>query len=141
MNVNGEIIIVEDDLDDQDFLADIFQSLGVDNKITFFDDPTKVVPYLSRGVVHPFMILSDINMPKLDGFELRNMILSDQNLKHKCFPYIFLSTSDAPEYVNRAYGLSAYGYFRKEYNFTTYQEVIASIISYWKKSCKPSGVF
>lgn len=137
MNINGEIIIVEDDQDDREFLSDIFESLKITNKIVFFEDPTKVVSYLSRVEVKPFMVLSDINMPKMDGYELRNIILNDEQLSKKCIPYIFLSTSKDPENIHRAFALSAHGYFRKEENFNTYQNVIENIISYWKMSQTP----
>jgi len=138
MNINGEIIIVEDDQDDRDFLADIFESLKITNKVVFFEDPTKVVPYLSKVEVKPFMVLSDINMPKMDGYELRNIILNDDLLNKKCIPYIFLSTSKDPENIHRAFALSAHGYFRKEENFKTYLDVIGNIISYWKMSQRPT---
>jgi CheY-like chemotaxis protein len=137
MNINGEIIVVEDDQDDREFLADIFESLKITNKIVFFEDSTKVVSYLSKVEVKPFLVLSDINMPKMDGYELRTIILNDDLLSKKCIPYIFLSTSKEPENIHRAFALSAHGYFKKEENFKTYQEVIANIISYWKMSQIP----
>ncbi|MBP1221771.1 response regulator [Flavobacterium sp. 1355] len=137
MNINGEIIVVEDDQDDREFLADIFESLKITNKIVFFDDSTKVVSYLSKVEVKPFLVLSDINMPKMDGYELRTIILKDDLLSKKCIPYIFLSTSKDPENIHRAFALSAHGYFKKEENFKTYQEVISNIISYWKMSQIP----
>jgi len=137
MNINGEIIVVEDDQDDRDFLADIFESLKISNKIVFFEDSTKVVSYLSKVEVKPFLVLSDINMPKMDGYELRTIILKDDLLSKKCIPYIFLSTSKDPENIHRAFALSAHGYFKKEENFKIYQEVIANIISYWKMSQIP----
>jgi CheY-like chemotaxis protein len=137
MNINGEIIVVEDDQDDRDFLADIFESLKISNKIVFFEDSTKVVSYLSKVEVKPFLVLSDINMPKMDGYELRTIILKDDLLSKKCIPYIFLSTSKDPENIHRAFELSAHGYFKKEENFKIYQEVIANIISYWKMSQIP----
>ena len=36
MNKRGPIIIIEDDMDDQDILADIFKELNYDNKLIFF---------------------------------------------------------------------------------------------------------
>jgi len=45
------------------------------NKILFFFDGQKALDHISSTDELPFLILSDINMPKLDGFALR------QNLK------------------------------------------------------------
>ncbi|PWB22625.1 response regulator, partial [Flavobacterium sp. HTF] len=88
--------------------------------------------------VKPFMVLSDINNAKMEGYELRNIILNDDLLNKKCIPYIFLSTSKDPENIHRAFALSAHGYFRKEENFKTYLDVIGNIISYWKMSQRPT---
>ncbi|WP_347052203.1 response regulator [Flavobacterium olei] len=137
MNKSGEILVVEDDQDDRDFLSDIFDSLEYPNKIVYFEDPTTVIPYLKSMNNRPFMILSDINMPKLDGFELRKLINQDNHLSRKCVPYIFLSTSETPENVERAFELSANGYFKKESNFSVYKSMISDIITYWKRSSIP----
>lgn len=141
MNIRGEIIIIEDDEDDRLFLEDIFKSLSYPNKVVFFEDSTKVIDYLADVKVKPFMILSDINMPKLDGYELRDKISQDSALNEKCVPYIFLSTSNNPFNVNKAYEYPIHGYFTKQENFEEYKEMIKSIIEYWKKSLTPLNAF
>jgi CheY-like chemotaxis protein len=134
MNLNGEIIIIDDDEDDRLFLKDIFGSLQVFNKIVVFDDSTKVLEYLLQKEVNPFLILSDINMPKLDGFELRAKFIGYEDLNKKCVPYIFLSTAHNPENIRKAFLLCSHGYFKKEENFAEYKKVIENIIAYWRKS-------
>ena len=137
MNINGEIIIIDDDEDDRLFLEDIFESLQVLNKVVFFNDSTTVIEYLLQSEVKPFLVLSDINMPKLDGYELRRKVLKDEVLNKKCVPYIFLSTAQNPENIRKAFQLSVHGYFKKEENFVEYKNVIENIIAYWKKSYTP----
>lgn len=137
MNKTGEILVVEDDQDDRDFLSDIFESLKVSNKVVYFEDPTSLLPYIKAMNNKPFIILSDINMPKLNGFELKKLINEDEELCRKCVPYIFLSTSENPENIKKAYELSANGYFKKESNFLTYKSMIYDIITYWKRSYIP----
>ncbi len=138
MKINAEIIVIEDDEDDRLFLKDIFESLSYPNKIVYFEDSTLVMDYLLDENVKPFMILSDINMPKLDGYELRESILSREETKEKCVPYIFLSTSKNPKNVIKAYNLSVQGYFTKENNFKAYKELMQRIIEYWQKSLTPT---
>ena len=63
MNKRGPIIIIEDDIDDQDILADIFKELNYDNKLIFFADSVQALEYLTSTDIEPFLVLSDINMP------------------------------------------------------------------------------
>jgi CheY-like chemotaxis protein len=83
-------------------------------------------------------MMSEINMPKVDGFTLRNRIFSDPDLKDRCIPYIFLTTSGSNEnYIQQAYQLSVQGYFSKPVKFEDYKTLIAGIINYWKVSKTP----
>ena len=141
MRRNGEIIIIEDDEDDRLFLKDIFDSLDYPNKIVFFEDPTQVVQYLLDPGVNPFIVLSDINMPKINGYELRNQILAIDKINEKCVPFIFLSTSKNPDNVNKAFKLSVHGYFKKEHDFKTYKIMIRNIVEYWRTSLTPGASF
>lgn len=139
MRTNSEIIIIEDDEDDRMLLKDIFESLNYPNKITFIEDPMDAVSYLADPLVNPFIIFSDINMPKINGFELREEILSDEIVSIKCVPYIFLSTSKSPENVLKAYHCKAQGYFKKESDFSIFKTVIHNIMEYWSKSLTPTN--
>lgn len=53
-------------------------------------------------------------MPKINGFELREQIMSIKEIGSKCVPYIFLSTSKNPENVLKAYSCNVQGYFKKQ---------------------------
>jgi CheY-like chemotaxis protein len=74
VNKNGPVIIIEDDADDQDFLSEIFQKLKYPNKILFFFDGQEALDHINTSDELPFLILSDINMPKLNGFALREKL-------------------------------------------------------------------
>lgn len=139
MRRNGEIIIIEDDDDDRALLKEIFESLEYPNKITFIEDPMDAIAYLSNPLVTPFIIFSDINMPKINGFELREQILANSEISFKCVPYIFLSTSKVPENVIKAYSCHVQGYFKKEDDFLKFRAVINTILEYWITSLTPTN--
>lgn len=61
----------------------------------------------------PFIILSDINMPKLNGLELRKKLKTNADLQLKCIPYLFFSTAANQPAVVEAYSMSAQGLFYK----------------------------
>ena len=92
MNKGGPIIIIEDDLDDQEMLSEVFSVLDYKNEIIFFADGEKALEYLTGKTVEPFIIFSDINMPKLSGMELREKIHQNEDLRIKSIPYLFFST-------------------------------------------------
>src|SRR5689334_20502758 len=114
MNKKGPVIIIEDDEDDQSFLTEVFQRLNYSNKIIFFNDPEKALEFLNRADTIPFLILSDINMPKLSGFELRDKLRIDAQLQLKCIPYLFFSTAVNAQTVINAYSASVQGFFVKQ---------------------------
>lgn len=113
INKNGPVIVIEDDEDDQDFLIEIFQKLNYQNEILFFSDGEEALDHISRTTVPPFLILSDINLPKLNGFALREELKTDSRLSNKCIPYLFFSTALNQKSVIDAYSQSVQGIFRK----------------------------
>jgi CheY-like chemotaxis protein len=67
INSKDPVIVIEDDKDDQEMLRAAFAKLNYPNEICFFDNGQLALDYLNRTDIIPFLILSDINMPVLDG--------------------------------------------------------------------------
>jgi CheY-like chemotaxis protein len=87
MNKGGPIIIIEDDPDDQEILTEVFKELNYSNEVIFFSDGLSALEFLTKGDTNPFLILSDINLPKLTGIELRMKLKVDADIHLKCIPY------------------------------------------------------
>jgi len=138
MNKTGPIIVIEDDIEDQEILAEIFEVLAYPNEIVFFSDGNIALDYLNQTDVQPFLILSDINMPKIGGFELRNKVFTNQQLQHKCIPYLFFTTGANKKSVIDAYAMSVQGFFIKPATIPVFQETIRIIVEYWQKCIAPS---
>jgi CheY-like chemotaxis protein len=139
MNRNGPVIVIEDDVDDQELLTEVFASLQYPNKIIFFDDGEKALDFLNRTDLIPFLILSDINMPKLDGFALRDKIKMDAKLQVKCIPYLFFSTAVNHKAVIDAYSASVQGFFVKQTSIEELEKTISVIMEYWKRCSSPNN--
>ena len=137
MNKRGPIIIIEDDKDDGDILKEVIDELGYDNEVIILPDSTLVMEYLKKPNIAPFLIFSDINMPKMTGYELRDLVLADPNLHDKTVPYIFFSTSSDPETIKTAYQKAAQGFFTKITDYEEYKSVVRKIIEYWKAAKVP----
>ena len=138
MNKTGPIIIIEDDVDDQELLVQIFEELGYDNKIFYFSDGNDALDFLNKTEVQPFLILSDINMPRINGFELRNKIFTNQQLQTKCIPYLFFTTSANKKAVMDAYAMSVQGFFIKPHSMAGLKSSIKKIVDYWQECISPS---
>lgn len=140
MNKGGPIIIIEDDLDDQDILTEIFQELNYKNEVIFFKEGEKALEYLTDTTIEPFIIFSDINMPRLNGMELRAKVHENEDLRIKSIPYLFFSTSAEQQYVIDAYSKSIQGFFVKPKNYAEIKETIKTIVEYWQKCVSPNYV-
>lgn len=138
MNKSGPIIVIEDDPDDQEVLVEIFQKLGYINKIIYFQDGNDALVYLNKSDVQPFLILSDINMPKISGFELRNSVFTNEQLQTKCIPYLFFTTSANKKSVIDAYTMSVQGFFVKPNSMQALENTIRKIVEYWQECIAPN---
>lgn len=139
MNAKGPIVIIEDDEDDQELFQTVFRNLNYTNELQFFKDGEEALEYLSRTEVTPFLIMSDINMPKLDGFALRHKIKTDAALQLKCIPYLFFTTTSNQRAVIDAYSMSVQGFFVKPNSMSELQETLDTILKYWTKCTSPNN--
>ena len=139
MNKNGPIIIIEDDLDDQEILTEVFRKLDYPNKLIFFTDGQEALNYLNQPTTLPFIILSDVNMPKLSGFELRAKLKTDADLAVKCIPYLFFSTALNQKAVIDAYSMSVQGFFVKQSSMSELEKTMTVIMEYWKRCAAPNN--
>ncbi len=140
MNKNGAIVIVEDDSDDQEMFTDVFKELDYKNEIIFFNDGQEALAYLTARTTEPFIVFSDINMPKLNGIELRKQIHENEDIRLKTIPYLFFTTSAEQEAVIDAYSKSIQGFFIKPSTFQGLKSTIQTIVEYWQKCESPNYV-
>ena len=126
---------MEDDLDDQEFIIECLQILDVKNVVHAFDDGREALSFLKTMKGQPFMIISDVNLPVMNGLQLKAEIQNNEKLRAKSIPFIFLSTSADAKAVEEAFKLSVQGFFVKENTFEGIKQQLKQIIDYWK-SCK-----
>ena len=140
MNKKGPIIIIEDDKDDLAILTDIFKELNYANELIFFEDSVEALEYLTATVVEPFLVISDINMPKLNGLELREKVHNNEDLRMKSIPYLFFTTSAEQSHVIEAYSRSIQGFFVKPNNYEKLKNIVIKIVDYWQECESPKYI-
>jgi CheY-like chemotaxis protein len=138
-NYHGPVIVIEDDADDTALLKEVFEILKYPNEIIFFPDGQTALDFLNETNINPFLILSDINLPKLDGFALRSKIRMDAQLQIKCIPYLFFSTASSQRAVVDAYSLSVQGFFIKQSTMAEMEKTIRVIMEYWNRCVSPNN--
>ena len=138
MSKSGPIIVIDDDLEDHIIFEEIFKNLNYPNRVIFFSNGNEAFDYLTSTEDLPFIIISDINMPGMNGFEIRRKICSNEKLNSKYIPYLFFTTSVDKKAVTEAYGLSVQGYFVKPATMTDLERTLKRIIDYWQECFAPS---
>jgi CheY-like chemotaxis protein len=128
----GPILIIEDDLDDQDLMKDVFLSIGVPNELKFFQSCIDAYDYLATTQDKPFVIFSDVNLPKMSGAELKKKINANDELRRKSIPFIFLTTTSSDAAVLDAYDNLAQGFFTKPHDINSLKNMVGMILDYWK---------
>jgi two-component system chemotaxis response regulator CheY len=72
------------------------------------------------------LILSDINMPNMNGLEMLSRLKSDDSFKH--VPVVMVSTEGSQAKVLEAVQLGAAGYVRKPFNAEQIKEKLAAFL-------------
>jgi len=119
-------------------LKEIFEKLDYGNEIIFFADGNKALEHLNLTDVMPFLILSDLNMPRISGWELRNKVHQNEKLNIKCIPYLFFTTAADKQFVIDAYSMSVQGFFKKPKSYEKLESTIKVIMDYWKECISPN---
>jgi len=140
MNKSGPIIVIEDDADDRSFLMEIFKELNYKNETIYFEDGERALAHLINEPIEPFLILSDINMPKINGLELKEKIQNNEDLRLKCIPYLFFTTTANQQYVIDAYSKSVQGFFVKPNSMEKLTIIIKKIVEYWQECESPNYI-
>ena len=131
------ILVVDDCEDDVFFLRRAFEKAGLNNSIIHLSDGEKAVDYLSgeNGFTNrsryplPKLMVLDVKMPRRDGFDVLQWLLTRNDLKN--FPVVMLTSSPRPEDVEKAKALGATDYLCKPVEPEGFDQVVQTIRSRW----------
>lgn len=132
-----DILLVEDNPDDVELTRIAFADSGSSYRLIVVSDGAEAVDYLlARGAYAsrnplelPALVLLDLNLPKLDGREVLQVIRSHPTTK--TLPVVVLTTSAEPYDVDRVYELGANSYIQKPVEFDRFVEVVRQVGLYW----------
>lgn len=78
------------------------------------------------------LILLDLNMPKMNGFEFLKQLRAHTDLKY--LPTVVLTTSINRSDLKQAYSIGVAGYLVKPLKYDDYVLKIAALLNYWKQN-------
>ena len=137
-----DILLVEDNMADIKISLRAFQNMGFQDEIYIVNDGQEALDFVyNRGEYkdlrkypQPNIILLDVNMPKVDGFEVLEQLKSDK--KYAKIPVIILTSSKNEYDVERAYGFGASGYIQKPVGYDDFVKIVKIFSAYWHEANK-----
>lgn len=136
-----KILLVEDNPGDVRLILEALKSKSKEHDINIVMDGEEAIDFISRKnkyieVTRPDIILLDLNLPKINGFEVLNQIKSDIDLK--TIPIIVLSSSEADNDIKDSYRHHANCYLTKPSNFQGFIDLFDLIDKFWFNTVKLS---
>lgn len=125
------ILLVDDDQLDVTLLKRSFTKEKISNPISVAGDGIEALEMLRDGrVPRPYLILLDINMPRMDGHEFMQEVRQDPTL-HDAIIFV-LTTSNDEEDRFRAYNRNVAGFLVKRNAGPGFLDAIKMIDAYWR---------
>ena len=135
MEVNSvTLLLVEDDAIDAEAIQRAFRQHRIANPFVVVRDGVEALAAL-RGeseveVPHPYVVLLDVNMPRMHGIEFLDAIRADPALSRTIV--FVLTTSDREEDKVAAYEHNVAGYILKSRAGEDFLEVVKLLRVYWR---------
>ncbi|MFQ5716104.1 MAG: response regulator [Nitrospinales bacterium] len=131
------VLIAEDDEDDFLLIEEAFKEADLMYGLHWVKDGEELVNYLfalihqdgSGNYVEPALIILDLNMPKVSGFEALAQIKAHPRLRK--IPVVILTTSQSEDDVLQGYDIGVNSFIQKPIRFESLVEVIQTLDQYW----------
>ena len=131
------ILLVEDNPDDELLTRRTLKKSNVCNQVVVVRDGAEALDYLFATGIHegrgsgrmPQVILLDLDLPKIDGFEVLRRIKSDERTRR--LPTVIFTSSEDQQDLEDGYGLGANSYVRKPLDPAQFRAAVSQLGLYW----------
>ena len=138
------ILLVEDDPGHARLIEKNLRRSGITNEIVKAFDGQEAIDYLfgdgkHAGAKHPspMMVLLDLNLPVLDGYQVLRRMKGDERTKY--IPAVILTTTDDAREVARCYDLGCNVYVTKPVDYEQFSEAIGKLGLFLAVVTVPAG--
>ncbi len=132
MNEETVILITEDDDGHADLLQKNLVRANLGNSVIRFSDGLELLDFLFNGEKcgkrkngSKYILLLDIQLPRMDGREVLRHIKKDGELKK--IPVIMLTTTDDPREIDQCFALGCSSYITKPVGYDRFADVVGQI--------------
>ncbi|MEI8345957.1 MAG: response regulator [Pseudomonadota bacterium] len=124
------ILLVEDDDGHAALIKDHFREARLSNPVQRFCDGEEILNFLFAEkevplVIQDYLMLLDIRMPKVDGFEVLQKMRTHEALAK--LPVIILTTTDEPWEVKKCFQLGCNSYLTKPVEFPNFLQALRKV--------------
>ena len=131
------ILLVDDSATDAELCIDTLQQHKLANRLDWVKDGAEALEYLFAEGRYadranrpmPHLILLDLAMPKVNGFDVLRRIRSDQ--KTKAIPVVVMTSSQEDRDITESYDLGVNSYVSKPVVFDEFAKTVAQLGLYW----------
>jgi CheY-like chemotaxis protein len=120
------ILLVEDDPGHARLIEKNLRRSNIMNKIVTVGDGQRAVDFLfDKDCLWPLLVLLDLNMPVLDGYQVLERIKANERTKR--IPVVVLTTTDDAREVSRCYDLGCNVYMTKPVDYQQFSDAIRKL--------------
>jgi CheY-like chemotaxis protein len=136
MDKLGYVLMADDSENDVELARRALVQGKLANDVVVVADGAEALDFLyrrgsfsSRNPTNPMMVLLDINMPKVNGFEVLARMKGDPHLAS--IPVVMLTSSRQGPDVDECYRLHANAYVVKPVDFEQFSDAVKAIGKFW----------
>lgn len=135
-SMSRHILLIEDNAAEALLTQSALETLEYPSRVTHCADGQKAMEYLQDCVVKgerlPDLLLSDLNMPHLDGLGMLKRIRSSEELQH--LPVVMISSDYSPQDSERVQAEQANGILAKPMTLGGYSQMLEEVDSILQKA-------
>ena len=132
MHTDVIILVAEDDEGHANLIKKNLKRAGIINQVLLFKDGQEILDFLFKKGTSPklqtgkaYILLLDIQMPKIDGVQVLAQIKADSTLKK--LPVIMITTTDDPREIAKCHEIGCNNYITKPIEYENFVNAVRQL--------------
>ena len=140
-NTTKAIYIVDDDEDDLEVIQLAAKEARLDIHLKCFRSGMELKEAIKdNNAEPPFLIICDMNLPGINGLDIRRNLLEDPNTRYASIPFVYWTTGAPLIQVQKAYDLNIQGFFVKPSEYKEIKQMLIRLVNYWEYCIHPKNM-